>query len=91
MRNELNERNVGGDLQKSGCVLDKIKAADKYFLSKLENFPGTSNSNYDEEVVIAKKYFVFNNFIDQQEELDIDAGGIDGGINPHVSETSMVN
>ena len=27
MRNELNERNVGGDLQKSGCVLDEIKAA----------------------------------------------------------------
>ena len=26
MRNELNERNVGGDLHKSGCVFDEIKS-----------------------------------------------------------------
>ena len=37
MRNELNESNVGGDLHKSGCVLDKIKADNEYFLSKIEN------------------------------------------------------
>ena len=38
MRNELNESNVGGYLQKYGCVLDKIKAANEYFLSKPDNF-----------------------------------------------------
>ena len=27
MINELNERNVGGNLHKSGCILDEIKAA----------------------------------------------------------------
>ena len=35
MINELNKRNVGGDLHKAGCILDKIKAANEYFLSKL--------------------------------------------------------
>ena len=27
MRNELNERNVCGDLHKAGCVLDEVKSA----------------------------------------------------------------
>ena len=49
----MNERNVGGDLHKYGCVIDKIKAANEYFLSKLQNLSGKSNSNYDGEVVIA--------------------------------------
>ena len=40
MRNALNERNLGGDLRKSGCVLDEIKAANEYFISKLENLLG---------------------------------------------------
>ena len=66
MRNEFNERNVGGDLHKAGCVLDKIKAASEYFLSKIENFSGKFNSNYDVEVVIANDYYVFNNVIDHQ-------------------------
>ena len=43
MRNELNERNVGGDLHKTGCVIDEIKAANEYFLSKLQSFSGKSN------------------------------------------------
>ena len=30
--NEFNERNVGGDLHKGGCILDEIKAANEYFL-----------------------------------------------------------
>ena len=83
----MNERNVGGDLHKSGCVLDEIKAANEYFLSKLENLSGKSNSNYDGEVVIANAYLAFNNVIEQQEELDIDGGDSGGGINPPVSET----
>ena len=29
VRTELNARNVGGDLYKAGCVLDKIKAANE--------------------------------------------------------------
>ena len=66
----MNERNVGGDSQKYGCVLDEIKAANGYFLSKLEIFSGKSNSNYDGEVVIANYYSVLNNVIDQQEELE---------------------
>ena len=32
MINRLNESYVGGYLHKSGCVLDKIKAANEYFL-----------------------------------------------------------
>ena len=50
--NELNEINVCGYLQKSECVLEEIKAANEYFLSKLQNLLGTSNSNLDEEAVI---------------------------------------
>ena len=42
-------------------------------------------------MVIAKDYFVLNNGINQQEELDIDGGGGGGGINPPVSETETVN
>ena len=68
MRNELNKRNFGGDLHKSGCALDELKSANEYFLSKLQNLLGKYNSNYDGEVVIANYYFVFNNVIDQQEE-----------------------
>ena len=82
MRNELNERNVGGDLHKSGCVLEEIKAANEYFLSKLENLSGKSNSNYEGEVVIANDYFVLNNGIEHHEALEIDGGGSGGGINP---------
>ena len=67
MRNELNERNSGEDLYRSGCVLDRIKAANEYFLSKIDNFSGKSNSNYDREVVIANDCFVFYNVIDQRE------------------------
>ena len=63
----MNERNAGGYLHKTRCVIDKIKVVNEYFLSKLENFLGESNSNYDGEVVIANYYFVLNNFIDQQE------------------------
>ena len=48
------------------ALLKKIKAADEYFLSKLENVLGKSNSNYDREVVIVNEYFVLNNVIDQQ-------------------------
>ena len=29
MRNELNERNVGEDLHKSGCALEEIKVANE--------------------------------------------------------------
>ena len=80
--NELNERNVGGDLHKPVCVLDEIKAANECFLSKLENLSGKSNSNYEGEVVIANDYFVLNNGIEHHEELEIDGGGSGGGINP---------
>ena len=90
-RNESNERNVGGDLHKPGCVIDKIKVANEYFLSKIENFSGKSNSNYDGEVVIANDYFVLNNVIDQQEELRIDGGGGGGVITPTVSFTIDVS
>ena len=42
---------------------------------------GTSNSNHDGEVVIAYGYFVLNNIVDQQEELEIyGRGGGGGGI-----------
>ena len=54
--------------------------ANENFLSKIENFLGSSNSNYDGEAVIANNYFVFNNVIDQQEELEIDGGVGDGDI-----------
>ena len=91
MINELNDRNVGVYLYKSGCVLDKIKAANEYFLSKLQNFLVTSNSNNDEEVVISNDSFVLNDDIDQQEELEVDDGGGGGGINPPVAQTAMVN
>ena len=67
MRNELNDRNVGGDLHKSVCVFDEIKSANEYFLSKNENLSEKSNSNYDGEVVIENDYFVLNNVIDQME------------------------
>ena len=90
MRNELNERNVGGDLHKSGCVLDEIKAANEYFFSKLQNLLGTSNSNNDEEVVIAN-YFSLNDYIDQKEELEVDDGGSGVGITLPVAQTAMVN
>ena len=52
---------------------------------------GTYNSNNDEEVVIAKTYFVLNDVIDQKEELEVDGGGGGGGITPPVAETEMVN
>ena len=64
MRNELNERYFGGYLHKSGCALGKIKVANKYFLSKLQNVLG--ESNYDGEVVISNDFF-FNNVIDQKD------------------------
>ena len=91
MRNELNERNFGGDLHKARCVLDKIKSANEYFLSKLENFSGKSNSDYDGEVVIANDHFVLNNVIEQQEESKFDGGGGGGGITPPVAETATAN
>ena len=65
MINELNERNIGGDLHKAGCILDEIKAANEYFLSKLQKFSEKYNSNYDGEVVIANYYYFFNKVIDQ--------------------------
>ena len=52
---------------------------------------GKSNSNYDREVVIVNEYFVLNNVIDQQKELEIDGGGGGACIIPPVSETAMVN
>ena len=52
---------------------------------------GTSNSNHDGEVVIAYGYFVLNNIVDQQEEIEVYCGGGGGGIIPPVSETGMVN
>ena len=67
MRNELNERNVRGDLHKYGWVLDKTKAANEFFPSKIQNLSGKSKSNYDEEVVIANGCFVLSNVIDQQD------------------------
>ena len=42
IRTELNARNVGGDLYKAGCVLDKIKAANESFLGKLQDLSGTN-------------------------------------------------
>ena len=90
-RNELNDRNIGGTLQKYGYVIDKIKAANRYFLSKLENVSGKSNGNYDGEVVIVNDYFVLNNVIDQKEDLEVYYSGGGGGITPPVSETVMVN
>ena len=87
----MNERNFGGDLNKYGCVIGEIKAANEYFLSKLQNFLGASNSNYDEEVVITNGYFVFNNVIDQQEELEVDGGRGGDVIAPPVAETAMVD
>ena len=71
----------------------KIKAANEYFPPKLENLLGKSNSIYDREVVIANDYFVFNNVIDQQEELKIGGSGSGGGggIADPISETAMVN
>ena len=91
MRNELNDMNVGGDLYKSGCVIDKIKSANENFLTKLQNFLGTSNSNNYEEVEITNYYSFFNDDIDHQEELEVDGGGCGGGINPPVAQTTMVN
>ena len=82
MRNELDERNVGGDLQKYECILDEIKQANEYFLSKIQNSLGKSNNDYDGEVVIANDYFVFNNVIDQHEELEVYGCGGGGGIIP---------
>ena len=82
MINEFNEKNVGGYLNKAGCLFDEIKAANEYFLSKLQNLSGKYNSNYDGEVVIANDYFVFNNFIGQQEKLEVYGGGGGGGITP---------
>ena len=38
IRNELNEGNVGGNLHQTGCGLDKIKAANEYYQSKIEIF-----------------------------------------------------
>ena len=89
--NECNERNIGDDLYKSECVIDKIKLANEYFLSKLQNLSLKSNSKYDGEVVISNDYFVLNIVIYQQEELEVDGGGGGGGITPPVSETAMVN
>ena len=57
MKNELNERNVGGDLHKARCFIDEIKVANEYFISKLQNVLGTSNSNYYGDVVIANDFF----------------------------------
>ena len=56
--------------------------------SKLHHLSGTSNSNYDGEVVITNDYFVLNNGIDQQEGLEVDGGGGGGVITPPpVAET----
>ena len=72
-------------MYKYGCVLDKIKAANEYFLSKLQNLLGKYNSNYDGEVVIANDFFLVNNVIDQQEELEVHDGSGGGGITPPVA------
>ena len=82
MRIELNERNVCGNLQKSECVLGEIKATNEYLLSKFENLSGKYNNNYYGVEVISNNYFVLDNVIDQQEELEIYAGGSGGGITP---------
>ena len=87
----MNDRNVGGGLYKSGCVLEKIKAANENFISKLQTLSGTSNNSNDEEVEITNDYFVLNGDIDQQEELEVYGGGGSGVISPPVAQTEMVN
>ena len=89
--NEFNDINIGGDLYKSGCVLDEIKASDEKFLSKIQNLLGKFNSNNDEEVEIKNYYFVLNNDIDQKEGLEVDGGGDGGGITPPVAQTETAN
>ena len=91
MRNELDGSNVGGDLWKSGCVLNEIKADNEKFLSKLQNLWGTSNSNNDEEVKIARYFFVLNDVIDQQEELEVDGGGGGDIITSPVAQAEILN
>ena len=59
----MNDSNFGGDLYKAVCVLDKIKAISENFLSKIQNFLGTFNSNNDEEVEILDDYFFLNDDI----------------------------
>ena len=44
-----------------------MKAANEYFLSKLENFSGKSNSNCDGEVLVSNDYYYLNIVIGQQE------------------------
>ena len=42
-------------------------------------------------MVISNDYFVLNDDIGQQEELEVDVGGGGGDITPPVSQTEMVN
>ena len=58
MGNELNGRNVGGYLYKAGCIIDKLKAANKKIFSKLQNVSGASNSYDYEEVEITTDFFL---------------------------------
>ena len=48
---------VGID-KKLDALLMKEKATNEYFLSKLQNFSGKSNSNYDGDVVIVNYCFL---------------------------------
>ena len=67
MNNEFNVSDVDIYFCRAVCVLEEIKAVNENFLSKIQNFLGTSNSNNDEEVEILNDYSVFNYDIEQQE------------------------
>ena len=60
MRTELNARNVGGDLYKSGCVFDDIKAANESFLGKLQYLSGKNTGEDGQSQEKSEDYFVLN-------------------------------
>ena len=60
MRTELNARNVGGDLNKVGCVLDNIKAANESFLGNLQYLSGKNTGEGGRAQEKSEDYFVLN-------------------------------
>ena len=69
MRTELNAWNVGGDLYKAGCVLDKIKAGNESFLGKIQDLSGTNTGEDGQAEEKTEDYFIFNDEYVEEEDM----------------------
>ena len=88
MRNELNEKNVGGGFTQSWVSSWQNKSGKWILPIKTAEFVGKSNGNYDGEVVIANDFLCV---IYQKDQLKVIGGGGGDGLTPPVDETGMVN